>query len=406
MDKQVVLQTASLDQQVSIQKTRMLYWDNVQSILWTVLVSLSYTGIMLVLLPHSSAPLMWLAVLSVVTVLRFALSVYVLKRRKLTADTHTTLRYVFLLLLCASSLVWGFGALFFVPQLSVSGALLTLMSLVCLCMGAMPYLYHDRFAVALFFTGAILPLVAWLAMQSQWLYAIAGVSAVLVVMASYLISRKLYSFMTRTMVLQIENAKLFNNLVEANKELQKKSATDILTKVPNRRAFTEEFKKIHSNLYRTGQFLSIVILDIDYFKRVNDTYGHVVGDKVLARVARVIQSKLKRPSDFVARYGGEEFVVMLPSTEADGAVQVAQDIVDAVSQTPMSDLVSDTVLTVTISAGVASVLATESASIDFYISKADKALYEAKNAGRNRVRLFQELAVEPEALKRAVSECT
>lgn len=378
-----------LDQQVHIQKTRMLYWDNVQSIIWTVLVSLSYTAIMVVFLPQSSTPFIWLTVLACVTCARVVFSVYVIKYLKVTHKNHDVLKRVFFISLGVVSLIWGFGALLFVPQLSESGCVLTLMFLVCLCMGAMPYLYHDRFAVALFFVGVMLPVVAWLMIQPDVLYRVSSSVAVLVVLSSYLISKRLYTFMTRTLVLQIENAKLFNHLVEANKELQEKSSTDTLTKVPNRRAFEAEFKKIHSNLCRTGQCLSVVMMDIDYFKKVNDTHGHLVGDKVLQRVAYVIQSQLKRPSDFVARYGGEEFVIMLPSTESEGAVQVAQGILDAVAQTDMSDIVANAELRVTLSAGVTSQHATEGWSFEYYVSNADKALYQSKANGRNCVTLFE-----------------
>lgn len=387
----------SLDQQVHIQKTRMLYWDNVQSIIWTVLVSLSYTGIMVVLLPQSSTPFIWLAVLACVTGARVAFSVYVINYLKVTYKNHDTLKRTFFISLGIVSLIWGFGALFFVPQLSLSGCVLTLMFLVCLCMGAMPYLYHDRFAVALFFVGVMLPVVVWMMIQSGVLYRLSSAVAVLVVLSSYLISKRLYTFMTRNLVLQIENAKLFNNLVEANRELQEKSSTDTLTKVPNRRAFEAEFKKIHSNLYRTGQFLSVVMMDIDYFKKVNDTHGHLVGDRVLQRVAQVIQSQLKRPSDFVARYGGEEFVVMLPSTESCGAVKVAQGVVDAVAQTDMSDIVANAELRVTLSAGVTSLLATEGWSFEYYVSNADKALYQSKANGRNCVTLFADDSTNEES---------
>lgn len=388
----------SLEQQVHIQKTRMLYWDNVQSIFWTALVSLSYTGVMMVLLPHAFPLFIWLAVLASVTLLRVAFSLYVVKYLKITPKNHDALRRVFFVLLGLVSLIWGFGTLFFVPQLSLSGCVLTLMFLVCLCMGAMPYLYHDRFAVALFFIGVMLPITVWLMIQPDTLYKVSSAVALLVVLSNYLISKRLYTFMMRTLVLQIENAKLFNNLVGANKELQQKSSTDMLTKVPNRQAFEAEFKKIHSNLCRTGQCLSVVMMDIDYFKRINDTHGHLVGDQVLKRVAGVIQNQLKRPSDFVARYGGEEFVVMLPSTEAKGAVQVAQDIVDAVAQTDVSDIVGSSQSQVTLSAGVASLLATEGWCLDRYVSNADKALYQSKANGRNCVSLFSDSDVKLDAL--------
>ncbi|MEO1593044.1 MAG: diguanylate cyclase, partial [Cyanobacteria bacterium J06632_22] len=130
--------------------------------------------------------------------------------------------------------------------------------------------------------------------------------------------------------------------------------------------------------------LSLVICDVDYFKLYNDTYGHPQGDACLRQVAQALKQAIKRPSDVIARYGGEEFVFLLPETEAEGALSLAQDArirVEALQLPHTASQVSDHV---TISMGVTSVIPSESLDISTLVDTADMALYEAKRKGRNQ----------------------
>jgi diguanylate cyclase (GGDEF)-like protein len=173
-------------------------------------------------------------------------------------------------------------------------------------------------------------------------------------------------------------------LKEANQrllaELENLSRTDALTGVSNRRAFDETLGKEFARARRHGHALGVVMLDIDHFKKVNDTHGHAGGDQVLRAVAATIGSVL-REGDALFRYGGEEFAVLLPHTGSDGALRAAQRFVAAVASTPVR--VDGQRIHITTSAGVGC-LDRSTRDIGELVGKADAALYEAKSEGRNR----------------------
>lgn len=159
---------------------------------------------------------------------------------------------------------------------------------------------------------------------------------------------------------------------------------DSLTGVANRRQFEQRIIEAWKHSYRTQQPLSVVMLDVDLFKRYNDRYGHQQGDECLRRVAQGISQALQRPLDLVARYGGEEFVCILPDTLLSGALHIAQNIVDAISALQLEHLDSE-FEKVTLSAGVASVVPHQAMTWDELIEVADQQLYLAKDSGRNQV---------------------
>lgn len=128
------------------------------------------------------------------------------------------------------------------------------------------------------------------------------------------------------------------------------------------------------------------MLDIDHFKNINDTYGHLIGDQTIRAVADIIKEHLKRPLDEVARYGGEEFVVLLPNTVLSGAIELAEQIRQAIMDATIT--VANTEITFTISAGVYSAIAEDINNPGLFTDCADKALYHAKQSGRNRVVSF------------------
>lgn len=155
---------------------------------------------------------------------------------------------------------------------------------------------------------------------------------------------------------------------------------DSLTGAYNRRTFIELAERELSRCRRNGRSVSLLVFDLDHFKRINDTRGHMVGDEVLCRVKEVIQGCL-RGSDLFARYGGEEFVVLMPETDLPGACHLAERLRTAIAAIPMQGE-----LPVTASIGVAGVLkADEACTLDRLLIEADQAMYAAKAAGRNRV---------------------
>jgi len=173
-------------------------------------------------------------------------------------------------------------------------------------------------------------------------------------------------------------------LAEASSELEQLAATDQLTGVANRRRFDQELAREWRRTTREELPLSLLLLDVDFFKIYNDTYGHQGGDQVLKAVASAIGGTLQRPADLVARWGGEEFAVLLPATDIYGAIEVAEIIRVAVEilHIPHRDTPGGCL---TVSIGVASTYPSSNNAAEPLIAEADTNLYEAKRLGRNRV---------------------
>jgi len=160
---------------------------------------------------------------------------------------------------------------------------------------------------------------------------------------------------------------------------------DGLTGVANRRQFEQVLPVSWSQCAREKQPLTVILLDIDFFKHFNDTYGHTEGDVCLRLVAQKIHDTVNRPYDLVARFGGEEFICILPNTDLIGGTYVAQQIVDSIVSLKIPHINSPISAFVTISAGVSSVVPEYDMSSTTLIEEADKQLYIAKDRGRNRV---------------------
>ena len=162
-------------------------------------------------------------------------------------------------------------------------------------------------------------------------------------------------------------------------KLRKLSITDPLTGIKNRRAFFEVSENFFKLANRKDLPLSLLILDIDLFKKVNDTYGHIIGDEILKFLVKQTNHTL-RDSDIFARYGGEEFIILLPDTNLNGAIQVAEKIRKTIENTPYQ---GDVEVSITVSLGVAQL--ENEKILNKLIKRADEALYRAKEYGRNRV---------------------
>lgn len=186
------------------------------------------------------------------------------------------------------------------------------------------------------------------------------------------------------LAIAIHQSQIYRRLQLANQELKRQATIDGLTQVANRLRFDTYLHREWHRLKREQQPLSLILCDIDQFKRYNDTYGHPAGDECLVRVAQALQGGLRRPADLVARYGGEEFGIILPNTTEAGAVRVAESLQTAVEALHISHIASDVGDWVTISLGVACEVPTIEGSPAHLLKSADLALYQAKERGRNR----------------------
>lgn len=160
---------------------------------------------------------------------------------------------------------------------------------------------------------------------------------------------------------------------------------DGLTGIPNRRRFDEVLNLEWRRSVREQQVLSLALIDIDFFKQFNDTYGHQAGDACLVSVAHALRASLNRPTDLLARYGGEEFVCLLPQTTADGAIHVANELLESVRRLSIAHATSKAANVVTISIGVSTLQPTVAGDCAQSLRLADEALYRAKHSGRNTV---------------------
>ena len=199
----------------------------------------------------------------------------------------------------------------------------------------------------------------------------------------YLFQRARVSRFLVQKVTELETVR--GQLEEANRRLDELARLDGLTSIPNRRALDLWMTEEWARSLRQRQPLAVLMIDIDDFKRYNDFYGHLEGDKCLKMVARTLSSCLHRTTDFCARYGGEEFVILLHDTELEGARTVAARVTEAIDGLGIPHQMASAVGTVSVSIGIASQVPAVDRSMVDLLQKADQALYRAKALGRHRV---------------------
>ena len=189
--------------------------------------------------------------------------------------------------------------------------------------------------------------------------------------------------------LEVKVQERTKELEAANERLEKLTMTDMLTGLPNRRHFELQYAQLWELSKRNGLRLSVVICDIDFFKRINDTYGHLVGDKVLSKIAEILKSTSKRSTDYMARIGGEEFILILPDADETHAKAFCEMIQEHMKNLHVK-LDEKTVLeNITFSFGISTLVPKEGMWIKAALKQADDALYEAKNSGRNKMVVYR-----------------
>lgn len=191
---------------------------------------------------------------------------------------------------------------------------------------------------------------------------------------------RVVSMISKQAAIALSNARLY-------REMTQKSIMDPMTKLYNRRYFTDVLNDVIEICKKEALKVSLIMIDIDYFKRVNDTYGHLIGDDVLKELANRIKMCM-RSDDIVARYGGEEFVVVLPSVDEKQAYNIAERIRVEIESKPFTTAAGE--LNITVSAGICE-YPTKADSLERLIANADRALYMAKALGRNRVIIYEEI---------------
>ena len=187
-----------------------------------------------------------------------------------------------------------------------------------------------------------------------------------------------------------ERKRIEYELEQAIEKFDELSSIDELTKIANRRTFDSKLQHYWSTHHREVKQMSLLFCDVDSFKLYNDNYGHPMGDVVLARIAQVMNEQVHRGADLVARYGGEEFAVILPNTDEEGAIRLANKIIDAVEQLAIAHAYSKAAKHVTLSIGIATMCPEDESSEAQLLENADKALYLAKESGRNQCCVYRD----------------
>lgn len=295
--------------------------------------------------------------------------------------------------LCAAIL--GLGMLPFLP-----GAGFADLSVILTVLGALGILALSRMAAVLTpfigFSGlSIAPPAVWVLVRgagnSDDALAVLGAGALAGLAMLLVAHRTLHQALQGSLWMGVEQRSVlrrlqrFNQALFADREtLQTESRTDSLTGLPNRRALEERLEIEWNRCRREGQHLACLLLDVDNFKRFNDHYGHDGGDACLRQVGVVLTQGVRRAGDLAARFGGEEFMLLLPSTDLDGALVFAEQLREQVAARRIAHETSEPLPFVTVSVGAASVLPDETTQSQELLKAADLALYEAKRLGRNR----------------------
>jgi diguanylate cyclase (GGDEF)-like protein len=320
---------------------------------------------------HLTESLIFLGVFFFICLFRLG---HVFVSRKMPDQWESLNNKVFIASLLLTALLWGLGSAYFLGQ-SGEQAMHTIM-LICtvgFCAGGvmsfMPLLY---LAVA-YNLLMLVPAIGAIFFKGD----MPTLGYAMILYSVYLVLITLRGNSEYWKALENENL-----LEEKSRELEKASRTDVLTGLYNRRYFDELFELEWGLSSRRKTPLALLICDIDYFKKVNDTYGHQAGDAYLKLISNHLQAVFQRETDMVARYGGEEFVVLLPDRDAEQTRHLAEQFRKNIAEAVLE--YQGQCIQATISIGISSCIPGSDMSRDAFLSRADNVLYEAKNTGRNK----------------------
>ena len=328
--------------------------------------------------------LLWLFVMVFVSLTRLALNV---RFSGIAGGDFDTDRWaaIYIAGTFLSGVVWGGLALFYVPAWPVPHQVMLFVIYTGLIGGA----FNTNSSVFAAFPAFYLPPVACLMyvmlQQSTEGYVELALLFAIYIALMHTSSVRFYNRLTHTLELQFDNQKLAGRLAHSNERLTRLAEIDPLTQTFNRRSmdrFLSDEWKMH---LQNTKAISVLFIDIDYFKEYNDTYGHVAGDHCLNAVAQTLKKSIRSERDMVARYGGEEFAVILPHTECLEARHIAERILEDIQALRIMHTASSVADELTVSIGITTMVPNPLCDIPTILDRADKALYDAKRSGRNRI---------------------
>ena len=386
-------QTNHLDKEVYNEQVKLLYSCS----LYRPALHL-ISAIVVVLIVLDSVPLAYITawVLSL-----FALNIYriidISRAQKIIdkVDDWQPLHKRFVLLAASLGLLYGLSFTFIFTQLTLINQIYILCLVATLVPAGIVSFASDRYSFYVYFYSLCTPLLVHILFMAKPPYISIGICAI----AFIAITRQLFLWnhdvIKNSIILKLKNEELLESLQETNIRLQQQNIIDDLTKISNRRHFDEILEKEWLRAKRLRTSLALLMIDIDFFKQYNDTFGHLKGDECLKQIATVLSYNLNRAGDFVARYGGEEFCMLIPETDLDGAITFAEKVHSAIIELKIDNPGSEVSKYLTISIGIAAIVPKHDDSYMDLIYTSDKALYKAKADGRNIIRTKETLERNP-----------
>jgi diguanylate cyclase (GGDEF)-like protein len=355
---------------IRIEKIKLLYSNSLIPIILSAVASFFLVA---ALWPSADRTqlLIWLSITNLLAVMRIAL---LAQFKRVNPQDEDILKWeaIYSVTLLMVFLSWSLGLIWIMPRDNLAAVFILNTFSIGLAGAAISWYSPLRYLQMATISVALLPMIVVLFTlnneQTFWV----GIAACCMYVSCVLTSVSLQKTFTG-------NLELAYDLEKARSQAENLSHTDALTGLNNRRAFFDKAQLLFDLSKRNQQAISALMLDIDYFKKINDSYGHAVGDVALSGLARLLKCNL-RETDLLCRFGGEEFVALLPNTN----VKQAEDIANLLKNEMMNTTVvvtQDGVLTLTASFGVSDVGDT----LEDLLSHADKAMYRAKNGGRNTV---------------------
>ena len=373
-----------VSQAVKAEQIRLVYSQSV-----TIQLLGIVTGLVAVSMFWPVAEHFWLTVWAgchvMLSIVRLAITIWFAKLEPDDRATVTLWGPLYVAGTALAGLTWGCLGLFFEPGWPAQHQI----TLFAIYTGIIAGAFNTNTPYFIAFPAFFLPTVSIVSYtvlalpENAWLHL--GLLLLIYVALMYASALKFHNRLARSLDIRFENERLVRQLAESNRMLAHIADNDALTGIPNRRAMDRHLGSEWNRHCRSRKPLSLLFIDIDYFKQYNDTYGHEGGDHCLARVAELLCRQVQRPGEMVARFGGEEFAVILPETDAAHAQVVAESIRSELEQQCIPHAGSGISAFLTLSVGVSTTLPNLGQAIDDLRQIADLALYEAKNTGRNKV---------------------
>ena len=386
-----ITNTASITDKVFIEQITLLYINPPGRTLVHFLPALmiywlvkDYTGEIMVLT--------WLGMVMIITAFRFV-DINLTRKRLPTITDYKALEKRFALGCALLGTAYGVGLFLFLPllphlnQITVLGVVITVIPVALVSFST------NKLSFLLYFLPALGLAIFQCLLLGDLFHLYIAIFGIVYLYVLITLFDWHYDVLTEAINLRLTNHELVISLTNSNKQmeavnkrLEAISTVDSMTNLANRRYFDDALQRELLRAQRSKTFISLIMLDIDFFKQYNDEYGHLAGDNCLRLISTVLQENVKRPGDMAARYGGEEFCIIMPDTDQKGAVNLAERINAEVVSLKIPHVKSKVTNHVTVSLGTVTTVPSLQVTPNTLINAADKALYIAKKDGRNCIR--------------------